>query len=283
MEQFEGMEEKYIETNGIKLHTMIIGSGKPLMLLHGAPDYWYGWRDVIPGLKDKYMLIIPDTRGINLSDRPEGVENYALKKTIEDIKGLAEALDLGKFNLGGHDVGGVIAWAFAELYPELLNNLIICNAPHQVSFGKLIRKDKMQRRASAYAFEFIKDDSDKFWKANDSQFLKLFVFGHPRRKEAFNESDKRKYIRFWSQPGSIHAILNYFRATFKFPIKLTGDIKVPTLVIHGMRDIALTPKILDGLSEYIPNLKIVRVENASHWVMIDAPEVVASSIKEFIG
>lgn len=69
MEQFEGMEEKYIETNGIKLHTMIIGSGEPLLLIHGFPDFWYGWKNIIPDLKDKYRLIIPDMRGVNLSDK----------------------------------------------------------------------------------------------------------------------------------------------------------------------------------------------------------------------
>jgi len=102
MEIFSEMEEKYVETNGIKLHTIIIGSGEPLVLLHGFPDFWYGWRDIILGLKDKYKLIVPDMRGYNTSDKPEGVENYTLEILVEDIKGLNESLNLGKFSLAGY-------------------------------------------------------------------------------------------------------------------------------------------------------------------------------------
>ena len=79
MELFDEIEEKLIETNGIKLHTVMIGEGPPLVLLHGFPDFWYGWKSVIPGLKSDYKLIIPDMRGYNLSDKPEGVENYKIE------------------------------------------------------------------------------------------------------------------------------------------------------------------------------------------------------------
>ena len=119
MELLQEVEERYIETNGIKLHTIMIGSGKPLILLHGFPDFWYVWKNVIMGLKDEFQLIIPDTRGINLSDKPEGVENYDLNLLVDDIKGLSESLQLGKFYLVGHDWGGVLAWAIAEKYPKL--------------------------------------------------------------------------------------------------------------------------------------------------------------------
>ena len=67
MELLNEIEEKFVETNNVKLHTMIIGNGEPLILLHGFPDFWYGWKSVIPGLKSDYKLIIPDMRGYNLS------------------------------------------------------------------------------------------------------------------------------------------------------------------------------------------------------------------------
>ena len=86
---FDEIEEVYIETNGVKLHTVLIGSGKPIILLHGFPDFWYGWKDIILGLKDKYRLIVPDMRGYNLSDKPKGIENYTLDILIDDIKVLS--------------------------------------------------------------------------------------------------------------------------------------------------------------------------------------------------
>ena len=99
----ESLEEKYIEVNGVKLHTMITGSGEPLILLHGFPDFWYGWKYVIEGLKDDFKLIVPDTRGINLSDKPEGVENYEIDILANDIIELSKKLNLGKFTVVGHD------------------------------------------------------------------------------------------------------------------------------------------------------------------------------------
>ena len=286
MEIFNEMEERFVEINGIKLHTVIIGSGEPLMLLHGFPDFWYGWRDIILGLKDKYRLIVPDMRGYNLSDKPEGVENYTLEILVEDIKKLSEALNLGKFSLAGHDWGGPVAWGFAEKYPESLRKLILCNGPHLIVMREALSKSKAQQKASSYILKFIKPNSAKELIDQDFQFLKLVVFGMPKKKNAISEFDKEKYVEAWSQPGAINAGLNYYRAAFKSMSETgdwTGIINVPTLVIHGMKDIALTPKILEGLSDYVKDLKIVRVENASHWVMVDEPEVVISSIKEFIG
>ena len=286
MEIFNEMEERFVEINGIKLHTVIIGSGEPLMLLHGFPDFWYGWRDIILGLKDKYRLIVPDMRGYNLSDKPEGVENYTLEILVDDIKKLSEALNLGKFSLAGHDWGGPVAWGFAEKYPESLKKLILCNGPHLVVMRKALGKSKSQQKASSYILEFIKPNSEKKLMDNDFQFLKMVVFGMVKKKNAISEFDKEKYIESWSQPGAINAGLNYYRATFESLFKTddwTGIINVPTLVIHGMKDIALTPKILEGLSDYVKDLKIVRVENASHWVMVDEPELVISNIKEFLG
>ena len=143
------IEEVYVETNGIKLHTIIVGSGEPLVLLHGFPEFWYCWSKVIPLLKDDFKLIIPDMRGYNLSDKPEDVENYKVEILIEDIKGLGETLRLGKFCLAGHDWGGAVSWIFAEKYPKLLKKLIILNAPHNKIFSQILRTDKEQQKASS--------------------------------------------------------------------------------------------------------------------------------------
>ena len=284
---FDEIEENYIEVNGVKLHTIIIGTGEPLILLHGFPEFWYCWKDVIPGLKDKYKLIIPDMRGYNLSDKPEGVENYSLKILVDDIKILSEKLKLGKFYLAGHDWGGVVAWGFGEKYPELLKKLIILNAPHPLIFNNLLMKkrDKKQVKASGYIFRFLQPDGEKILFEKDFQALKFAVFGMATNKNAFNEFDKEKYVEAWAQPGAITAGVNYYRASAVNP-SVAGDwngiINVPTLVIHGMKDMALTPKILEGLEEYVKELKVVRIENASHWVLVDDPELVISSILEFI-
>ncbi len=280
MEIFNEIEEKFIETNGIKLHTIIVGSGEPLILLHGFPDFWYGWKNIILGLKDKFQLIVPDMRGYNLSDKPDGIENYKLDILIEDIKGLSEKLGFTEFNLAGHDWGGMVSWALAEKYPEILKKLIILNAPHPKIFRKLITKDNDQKKASEYIVRFLKE-GESFLFENNFQALQLSVFGTAKNKKAFSEFDKEKYIEAWSQPGALTGGVNYYKANRSYE-EWSGIINVPTLVIFGMKDIFVLPKVLEGLEDFIKDLKIVRIENASHWVMHDDPELVNSSIQSFL-
>ncbi|MFX0004457.1 MAG: alpha/beta fold hydrolase [Candidatus Hodarchaeota archaeon] len=276
MDLLNNIQEKYIETNGIKLHTIIIGDGEPLILLHGFPEFWYCWSKVIPLLEDEFKLIIPDMRGYNLSDKPKGVDNYKVEILVEDIKGLSEGLGLRKFNLVGHDWGGTVAWIFAEKYPELLNKLIIINSPHHKIFAEKLRTDKEQQKASFYFFEFYKPNGEKFIIENNYEQLRKFVF-----TENFSDSDKEKYIEAWSQPGAIEGGVNYYRANRTFD-EWSGIIEVPTLVIWGMKDLFLTPQLLDGLSNYVKDIRIEINEESSHWITHDAPEFVASKIQEFI-
>ena len=280
MELFDEIEEKLIETNGIKLHTVMIGEGPPLVLLHGFPDFWYGWKSVISGLKSHYKLIIPDMRGFNLSDKPKGVSNYKIELLIDDIKGLVESLNLGKVYLAGHDWGGAVAWAFAEKYPDMLHKLAILNAPHMKIFQQKLRTDKKQQKASFYIFEFLKPDGEKFLFKDDDKWLKFAVFEGMINKKDFTDFDKEQYLKAWRQPGAILGGVNYYRANTSFKDS-TGKITVPTLVIHGMKDIAVLPSVLDELSNYVSDLKVIRAENASHWVMHDVPELIISSFKEF--
>ena len=283
MEIFDEMEEKYIETNGIKLHTVIIGEGEPILLMHGFPDFWYGWKNVILGLKGEFKLIIPDTRGINLSDKPEGVENYYPKILIDDIKGLSEALDLGKFTLIGHDWGGSLAYGFATLYPELLKGLVTMNCPHPALSSKKIQKSsKEMRKTMKYQLNTLKPDALERMTANNFAELKSIVF------EGKDEFDQEKYIEAWSQPGSIKYGLMYYTAAYKYTREgnsvesWVSNIDVPTLIVWGMQDQHLDPLMLEGLEDYIKDLKIVRSEKGSHFVMDTDPETVVSSIREFI-
>jgi len=280
MELFDEIEEKLIKTNGIKLHTVIIGEGPPLVLLHGFPDFWYGWKSVISGLKSDYKLIIPDMRGYNLSDKPKGVNNYKIELLIDDIKGLIESLNLGKVYLAGHDWGGAVAWAFAEKYPDMLQKLAILNAPHMKIFQQKLRTDKKQQKASFYIFEFLKPDGEKILFKDDYKWLKFAVFEGMINKKDFTDFDKEQYLKAWGQPGAILGGVNYYRANTSFKDS-TGKITVPTLVIHGMKDVAVLPSVLEDLSNYVSDLKVIRAENASHWVMHDAPELIISSFKEF--
>ncbi|MFX1260066.1 MAG: alpha/beta fold hydrolase [Promethearchaeota archaeon] len=279
MDWLKEIEEKYISVNGIKLHTVVIGSGEPLILLHGFPDFWYGWKSIIPKLKDDFELIIPDLRGFNLSDKPKGIRNYRIELLVDDIHALSEKLNLSRFFLAGHDWGAVISWAFAEKYPKKVKKLAILNGPHPKIFQEKLRTDKDQQKASFYIFEFLKPDGEKFAYENDYKWLKWALFEGMINKKDFTELDKQKYLDAWSQPNAVLSGVNYYRANLNFD-NWTGIVSQPTLVIHGMQDKAVLPQTLDGLSEYVKDLTIAKI-NASHWVMHDKPEVVVEKFQKF--
>jgi pimeloyl-ACP methyl ester carboxylesterase len=279
MNALDEIEHLQVEVNKIQLHVATIGVGKPLFLLHGFPDFWYGWKNLVPLLKDNYKLVMPDLRGYNLSEKPLGIENYEMNILIEDI---IELIDLFKFEdvyLAGHDWGGVIAWCLAEKYPNKLKKMMILNAPHPKIFQEKLSNDKAQQRASFYIFEFLKPHGEQFVIENDFKWLKWAVFSGQEKKKDFTEYDKQEYLKAWSQPGAIVGGVNYYRANHTFKA-WTGKIEVTTIVIHGMDDVAVLPSVLDGLDDYVKNLKIIKVEKASHWVMYDVPELIAKTIKE---
>jgi len=262
------IEERYIETNGIKLHTVIIGSGEPLVLLHGFPDFWFGWKKLIPLIKDRYQLIIPDMRGYNLSDKPEGVKNYRIELLVDDIVGLIDHFGFKSVYLAGHDWGGVLSWFISEKYPNKIKKLAIINGPHMKIFQSKLKNDEAQKKASSYISRFLQPDSEKIILANN--FL----------LRGGLKEDEDKYLAAWSQPGSITCGINYYRANMEYD-DWSGIIKMPTLVIHGMKDGAILPGVLDGLDKFVQNLKIVRAEELRHSAQKEDPQMVASEFINF--
>ena len=263
------IKEIYIKTNGITLHTVVIGSGEPLILLHGFPDFWFAWKKLIPLIKDRFQLIIPDMRGYNLSDRPEGVENYRMELLIEDIHGLIKHFNFTSVYLAGHDWGGVLSWCIAEKYPDKIKKLAIINAPHLKVFQSKLEYNEAQKKASSYISQFLKPNGEKPLIDNNFQRLRTFL-----------KEDEDKYMAAWSQPGSITCGVNYYRANMDYE-DWTGIIQIPALVIHGMKDGAILPVVLDGLEEYVKNLKIVHATDLGHSAQKEDPKMVASEFKKF--
>ncbi|MGB7875364.1 MAG: alpha/beta hydrolase, partial [Anaerolineales bacterium] len=209
-------ETTFIETNGIKLHVVMAGpkDGQPVFLLHGFPEFWYGWRKQIPALADAgYRVIVPDQRGYNMSDKPKGVRAYAIDKLANDILGLMDALGHEKVNLIGHDWGGFVAWAFAIWHPKCLSKLGILNAPHPDVMTRFLRRgDPEQLRRSWYFFTFQIPWLPEYWlRKNDWRRTVLALRGSGKI-HTFTNEDITEYKQAWSRPGAIKAMLNWYRA-----------------------------------------------------------------------
>ena len=129
-----GWHDHYAKVNGVKLHYVVQGKGPLIVFLHGFPEFWYAWKDLLPEFARDHRALALDMRGYNLSDQPVVVDAYKVPVLVEDIRALAVKLHAKRFVLVGHDWGGVVAWAFAAAHPEMLDRLIIVNAPSSHRF-----------------------------------------------------------------------------------------------------------------------------------------------------
>ena len=281
-------ETTYIETNGIKLHVVMAGpeDGQPVILLHGFPEFWYGWRKQIPALtKTGYRVIVPDQRGYNLSDKPKGARSYRVDILAQDILGLMDALGYNKVHLIGHDWGAIVAWALAVWHPERLHKLGILNVPYpDVLLNFLRRGDPEQIRRSWYIFAFqIPWLPEYFMRKNNWRNGDRILRGSSKRG-SFTKEDVAEYKNAWSQPGAMTAMINWYRAAMWHRPKLPKDarVKVPTQMIWGMQDVALSHRMARLSIDYCENGQLVLFEDATHWVQHDEAEAVNQLLIEFL-
>jgi len=289
------IEHGYAEVNGVRLHYARSGAGPLMLFLHGFPEFWRGWKEPLEHFGARgWLAVAPDQRGYNLSDKPEGVEHYRAKLLIEDIRQLARSLGGERFVLVAHDWGGAIAWNFAIAHPELLSHLVIVNAPHPYTFWRELAGNPAQQQASAYML-LLRDAKAERVLSQDG-YAKLWQFAFNWGTPRFSEADKAAYLEAWAQPGALTASLNWYRASPLYPpsaadpgacrLRLEAKdfvVKVPTLVIWGEADRALLPGCLEGLEECVPDLRVVRVPGASHWIVHERPDLVCSEIERFVG
>src|SRR5437870_5010401 len=150
----ENIKHQFASVNGIKLHYVTAGQGPLVILLHGFPEFWYGWKNQIPALSEKFKVVAVDMRGYNESDKPAGVKNYLPKVVAQDIKELIYSLNEKKAHIIGHDWGGAIAWTLAQHFPECIDNLIVMNCPLPQLMWKNLQTNFTQVRKSWYMFYF---------------------------------------------------------------------------------------------------------------------------------
>jgi pimeloyl-ACP methyl ester carboxylesterase len=290
------LRHEYADVNGVRLHYVTTGKGKLILFLHGFPEFWYMWKRQLVELGRDYQAVAVDMRGYNLSSKPAEVEQYQIPRLVEDIRALAHHLGQKKFILVGHDWGGAVAWAFALYHPEYLEKLVIINAPHPAVGARELRENPAQQKASEYMLKFRSPQAEQILSANNYSRLLEAILGDRLRRGYLSEEDRQAYLEAWSQPGALTGGLNYYRAAQVGPP--TGDasepprsylaelpspvVKVPTLVIWGEKDAYLLTGNLEGLEEFVPDLTLRRIPDASHWVVHEQPDRVNAYIREFI-
>jgi len=277
----------YAVVNGVRLHYVAAGTGPPVLLLHGFPEFWYSWRHQLTALAAAgFHAIAPDLRGYNESARPPGVRAYRLEALTGDVAGLVRHLGHERAVIVGHDWGGAIAWHTALTRPEVVERLLILNAPHPATFFRELRT-WAQLRKSWYIFFFqLPLLPELAIRSDNFAGLEHVLRTDPLRPGTFSTTDIRRYREALSRPGALTAAINYYRALFRRnPFQAWGEVKptdVPTLVIWGEHDRYLGLRLLDGLDRWVRRLRVERLPGVSHWVQNEAPERVNALMLDFL-
>jgi epoxide hydrolase 4 len=282
------MESTFIETNGIRLHAMQAGpeGGRLVILLHGFPEFWRGWiRQIEPLASAGYYVLAPDQRGYNLSDKPFRVEAYVLDELGEDISGLIKAAGRQKAIIVGHDWGGVVAWWLGIHFPEMLEKLVILNAPHPSAMQKSLMFNPEQVLRSSYALFFQLPWIPEAIARNEDWKLVVNAMRESSRPGTFSDEDMEYYRAAWWRKDAFTSMLNWYRANARFHPVLPGEarVSVPTLLIWGEQDLALGKYLIEPSVQMCEQARVEVFEQATHWVQHEEAERVNQLILEFIG
>ncbi|MFM8876863.1 MAG: alpha/beta fold hydrolase [Anaerolineae bacterium] len=287
------MPSQFIGTNNINLHVVTDGpaDGTPVILLHGFPEFSYGWRKQIPALTQAgFHIIAPDQRGYNLSDKPKGVSAYNVNALAEDVIGLLDHFGIKKARLVGHDWGAVVAWNIALHHPDRLEKLSILNVPHPDVMTRFILENAEQRKKSWYVFFFqIPLFVEWILRKDNYRNLVRTIVGSGR-KSTFSREDIEEYRKAWSQPGALTGMLNWYRSVVRESLKALfwkkdrtdRRVKVPTLILWGKNDVALGYEMAQPSVELCDDGKLIFFEKATHWVQHDEADEVNKILIEFL-
>jgi pimeloyl-ACP methyl ester carboxylesterase len=269
---------------GIRLHVVESGVGPLVLLLHGFPDFWYGWRRQIPALAAAgFRVVAPDLRGYNLSDKPSGARAYGIRTLARDVASLIEQLGETRAHVVGHDWGAGVAWAFAMAHPERLARLAVLNGPHPERFLRGLR-DPAQLVKSWYMFLFqLPWLPEEVLRMDDFGMLARSLRDEPTRPGAVTAEDIARYREAWSRPGALTGMLAWYRAMFLPSARVEmRAIDAPALVLWGDADPHLGSALATPAPELVPNARVVMIPGASHWVHLDAPERVNAKLIDFL-
>lgn len=279
------LETLTFQNASVRLHAVAAGlPGSPVvLLLHGFPEFWYGWRKQIEPLAAAGLhVIVPDQRGYNLSSKPSGVASYALSELVSDVIAIADQLGQEKIFLAGHDWGAAVAWSTALLHPQRIAKLVVLNVPHPSVMRKFISTRPRQLLRSWYMFFFqLPWVPEAFFSAFDFR-IGVRALLRSSRPGTFSGEDLAQYRAAWSRPRAITSMINWYRALFRSRVKFPDKtVRVATRILWGERDNFLLAEMAHESLRYCTSGELFTFANATHWLQHEEPARVSELLIDF--
>jgi pimeloyl-ACP methyl ester carboxylesterase len=273
------LTHRIVTVGNSDVHCVEAGTGPTVLLLHGFPEFWYSWRNQIPALVHAgFRTIAIDLRGYGDSSKPAAIDAYRLPAVVDEIAGVLVQSGESPCAVVGHDWGGLLAWLLPMMHPALVSRLTVLNTPHPVPYSREIRCSREQRVRMIYQLFMQPPIVPEI-------ALRILLPSMMRRMSNVSEDELRVYAEAWRPRAARRGMVNYYRALRRHRKELRSlvrPIEIPTMLIWGEREPVFTRATTERFEEYVPNLRIVRVPEARHFVQADAPDVVNRSLMEFL-
>ncbi|PSP99436.1 alpha/beta hydrolase [Halobacteriales archaeon QS_4_70_19] len=286
------VESVYRDIDGLELHAVAAGdpSDPLVVLLHGFPEFWWGWREYVGPLVDAgYRVLAPDGRGYNLSEAPDALPAYSTDRLSADLAGWIESEGRDSARVVGHDWGAAVAWDAALRRPAVVDRLVIINVPHPAAFAGALMPSRgrwkltlRQWRRSWYVL-FFQLPGVPEWLNRRSDYEGMARFLRQASPDALSEADLDRYRAAWSRPGALTAMLDWYRAAVQHRPDLPGvTVEQPTLVVWGEQDDALLPELAEQSVGFCEDGRLERFPDASHWVTHERQAEVQALLREHL-
>lgn len=287
-------DDTFVDLDGQRFFVRRSGpsSARPVLLLHGFPEYSGAWTELMSHMPD-HRLLAPDQRGYGQSWAPGAVSDYKTRALVSDMAALIRGHGHSPMVVVGHDWGAAVAYALAIRHPELVSHLIILNGVHPACFQAALASGGAQSSASAY-IDWLRAPGSEEILAADGHARLLSLFSANMDMSWLSGDRLADYRAAWSRPGRLASMINWYRAS-PLQVALPGQpidlppppvsalrITMPHLVIWGDADTALLPESLVGLDRYAPDLTIETIAGADHWLHHTHAPLVARHITSWL-
>jgi len=271
---FDLVRDHYADSGGVRIHYVTRGRGPLVVLLHGFPDFWYGWRHQIGPLSRRSQVAALDLRGYNLSDKPADVDQYGFAYLVADVAAVIHDLGRDRATIVGHDWGGAIAWMFAILHPEMTERLIVLQTPHPRGLLRELRTNPAQQAASAYARVFQQEGAAA---GITPAILAAIATADP--------DARRRYLEAFTR-SDIQGMLDYYKADYPrapYTDVVLPNVKAPVLILDGLADPFLLPAGYNSTWDWVDApVTLETAPGVGHFIMAQAPTLVTDAIEHWL-
>jgi pimeloyl-ACP methyl ester carboxylesterase len=275
-----GFTERFAKVNGVRLRYLFGGKGSPVVLLHGYAETGHMWRPIMPLLAQRHTVVVPDLRGAGGSAKPPG--GYDKRTMAVDIHELTQSLKLGPVSIVGHDIGLMVAYAYAAQFPEAAERVVLMDA-FLPGIGDWTHVWLLR---DLWHFHFYGEVPLALVKGRERTYLEHFWNDFAAdRKRSVPEADRRIYARAYAQPGAMRAGFEYFRSFERdaedFAQLGRTRLSMPMLVLSGEK--AGGAFLIEQAKLVASDVRGQIVAGAGHWLMEEAPKTVIPAISDFVG